>query len=900
MTPDSGSERHLWLTLGLGDDAGALLALDLRDPTHLCELPDLNHLDALPPGSLVIVDGDEPQLTVDDEDRILVPRAFLWSLLAPAEAGRRRRLRVRDRLVAEQRLRREGRRVWDGVAVWAARDEHVRARVRDLLAPWSRAHVELLLLLDGLAARPGADPFAGWSMDDGPDHGTVPEPPEPLPADPAELEAWMAAPEGLGRLYGDGFRSRIGQGDMARVVSESFRDDQALLLEAGTGVGKTLGYLVPVMAALSRGGSRGVVSTHTRALQAQILDHDLPRLSSLAPGVKARRLMGRANYLCRTRRLRFLRRHPDTLAGAWAKVSFELWLDGSEEGMREEVEDHPALRPYLTELFDSPEPCSPAVCYGRQECHVQRARRLAREADLVVVNHALLMNDSAARHMLIGEYRYLVVDEAHRLPSVALDTFSLRCDPSRAVVLEEMIDGAEDRRKPPVLPARIARSLDRLGEKGAEAGAKAVSVGTAVCAVADSLRRWLDALAEAHPNQGGRSAQGAGSRARVYDRLETFGPLADETSIVLSACSEAGRAQASLAASLEYLDDVPDDLAEDLATLARSAELVQSLEEDIYFLTGVEDEEWVIWLDPDSAGRFRAAGATRLDAGDLLREQWSASKLNPVVTSATLGVGEDLSFMAKELGLTGYGRTPSTCIVPSPFDIETNTRYLVPSAFPAPNDPAMTGALAKLIDELMAKAPRKAMVLFTSYRALKATRDALGEGGGGEHRFRTDSSHLWRFGQTVVLAQGDGVSPAELLARFRQEPQAVLLGTNTFWEGVDLPGKELEILIVPRLPFLVPTDPWVEARSDRMKARGENPFVEFMVRDAVLKLRQGVGRLLRGEDDRGVIVLLDTRLHTKPYGMTFLKALPVPVHFCAAAEDVVAETVDFFASGGDQ
>lgn len=893
MTPDSVADRPLWMTLGLGEDHDALLALDLRDPSHLCELSDLNHLDDLPAAAFIVVDGDTPNLTVGEAGRVFVPRAFFWSLLAPAEAGRRRRLRVHDRLVAEQRLRREGRRAWDGIAAWAVRDEQLRRRARDLLAPWSTHHAALIGLIEALATRPGADPFAGWAFEDAPLPGTPRPAPLPLPNDADDLEAWMADPEGLGRLYGDGFRPRIEQGDMAHVVHDAFHDNQALLLEAGTGVGKTLGYLVPLLATLAASEARGVVSTHTRALQAQILDHDLPRLHSLAPDLKARRLMGRGNYLCRTRRVRFLRRQISSLVEAWAQLSFELWLDGSLEGMREEVEDHPAMRSHLTDLFDSPEPCSPAVCYGRQECHVQRARRLAREADLVIVNHALLMNDCAAKHLLVGEYRYLVVDEAHRLPAVALDTFSINCDHTRALVLEDLIDGSDDRRKPPGLPTRIASALARLGPAGEEAGARAVTIGTAVLAVADDLRRWLDALSEAYQVPAGGESSGPSARTRVYDRLETFGPLSEETSRVLSSCAESGRAQAALAASLENLDEVPEDLAEDLATLGRTSELVQALEEDLYFLTSIEDEEWVVWLDPDASGRFKAAGATRLDAGDLLREQWMNSKLNPVVTSATLGVGEDLSYMARELGLTGHGRSPATCIVPSPFDVETNTRYLVPSEFPAPNDPASTIALAKLIDALLRAVPRKAMVLFTSYRALKATRNALG-GGESEHTFRTDTTHLWRFGQTVVLSQGDGVSPAELLARFRQERRAVLLGTNTFWEGVDLPGKELEILIIPRLPFLVPTDPWVDARSDRMKARGENPFVDFMVRDAVLKLRQGTGRLLRGEDDRGVVILLDTRLHTKPYGMTFLKALPVPVHFCAGVEDVVTETVSFF------
>ena len=895
MSTDAGGDRSLWMTLGLGDGHGTRLAIDLRDPSRLVELPDLHHLDGLPAGAMIVSDGDRPELDTVEGDRILVPRAFLWSLLAPRETGRRRRLVVHDRLAAEQRLREEGRRIWDGVAAWASLDADLRAGVRDLLAPWSKAHATLLDTLASLASRPGADPFAGW--DDG--GAMLPEPPaappSPLPADPLDLEAWMADPDGLGRLYGDGFRPRFGQGDMARAVAESLSEGRPLLVEAGTGVGKTLGYLLPLLAGLSAGERRAVVSTHTRALQAQILEQDLPRLAGLAPDLTARRLMGRANYLCRTRRLRFLRYGTDSLADAWALASFRLWLAVTTEGMREEVEDHPALRQHLGVLFDSPEPCSPAVCYGREECHVQRARRLARDARLVVVNHALLMNDCAAGHTLVGEYDDLVVDEAHRLPGVALDTFSIVCDASRSAVLEELVDAAADRTRAPAVSERVARSLERIGEPGEQAAARAREAGRAVVRAADELRRWLDALASVHSVRPAGDGEAAGTwRVRVYDRAETFGPVADDTTRLLAACAEAGRCHASLAGALECLADVPEGVTDELATLARSAELVQSLEEDMLFLTGIEDDEWVVWLEPDKAGRFRAAGATRLDAGDLLREQWLASHVTPVATSATLGIGEDLSYMARELGMTRPGSPPDVRLVPSPFDIEKQALHLAPSGFPAPDAPNHAAALASLVDGIMAGTPRKTMVLFTSYRALKAVRDALAASDDGDHAFRTDTDRLWSDDRPVVLSQGGGVSAAELLARFRQERRAVLLGTNTFWEGVDLPGRELEVLIVPRLPFPVPTDPWVEARSDRMKAHGENPFTGFMLREAVLRLRQGVGRLIRTESDRGVVVLLDGRLHSKPYGMTFLKALPVPVRYCEGAEDTIAAVAGFF------
>ena len=604
--------------------------------------------------------------------------------------------------------------------------------------------------------------------------------------------------------------------------------------------------------------------------------------------------MGRSNYLCRTRRLRFLNKSVSTLDEAWAMASFHLWVEQSVEGMREEVEQHPALRRDLTELFDSPEPCSPAICYGREECSVQRARRLAREASLVIVNHSLLMNDCASGHALVGEYQHLVVDEAHRLPQTALDTFSLRLDAIRAAVLVELIQAGENPGGEPAVCQRAVKGLVSLGEGGATAADQVKRIGRSVMMVVMTLRRWLDAIDSAHGGHASAAATGAfQGRLRVYDRLETFGQVAKETAEIQEACASVGATASALARTLENVDGVGTRLEEDLASLMRAAEMVQTIEEDLYFLTGMEDEDWVVWLEPDSGGRIRAAGATRLDAGDLLREQWLKSHIKPVTTSATMSIGEDFTHMNSELGLSRPGQPARTALVPSPFKYETQSLFVVPSSFPAPDRNDHVTALADMIATLQKSVARKTMVLFTSYKALQATRKAL-EQLDGEHKFRADAGRKWNSGQTVVIAQGQGVSAAEMLTRFRLERQAVLLGTNTFWEGVDLPGGELEILIVPRLPFLVPSDPWVEARSERMKARGENPFIDFMVRDAVLRLRQGVGRLLRTEQDRGVVLLLDPRLHGKHYGMTFLKALPVPVRFATDAEDAIKATIDFF------
>lgn len=895
MSADSGI-RPLFLAVRLDDDLhAACLLLDARDPGGLVEAPDLDHLDALPPDALVMVDGREADPRRGEDDRWLVSRGLVWSLLDPSGAGRRSRLVVSDRLAAEQSLRAEGHDLWEGLCRWRDLPDELTAGVRATLAQFSARVGAVVEALDALSGTCRSNPFTGWIADPAFAGPRTPPVARALPEDPDDLAAWLLAPDGLGALHGEGFQAREGQADMGRDVAGALLYGNPLLLEAGTGIGKTLAYLAPLLAHLARTGDRGLVSTHTRTLQRQILDADLPRLAPVVGDLVTRQLMGRGNYLCRTRLMRFQERALESLGAAWAAVSFELWLAGTTEGMREEVEDHPALRGYLQELFDSPEPCSPTVCYGRDECYVQRARRLAREAQLVVVNHSLLMSDFAAGHTLVGDYGVLVVDEAHRLPQVALDSFELRCDAARALVIEDLLG---PRGRSGTLSRLPRRLRERLTGAGAETGAAVASLERFDATVAGALaayRHWLDALSRQFELQLEPESARPYGRVRVLERDEIFGRVSAETAALLTACGEAGAAYAAFARHLESAADADARLEDELATLTRVDELMTGLESDILFLSDREDPDWVVWLDPANGGGLDAVGATRLEPGPMLADLWRKSELAPILTSATLGVGEDFGFMARELGVTGLSRGLVESLIPSPFDYETQSLFMTSPDFPTPDSRRFLPETARLLRGLLAAVPRKTLVLFTSYAALKTVAEELQREDGESYAFRLDLDRHWKRSRPVILAQGGGLSPAELMARFRRESRAVLLGTNTFWEGVDLPGAELEMLVVTKLPFLVPADPWVAARCDRLQAEGENPFVSFMVRDAVLRLRQGIGRLIRSSRDRGVVCLLDSRLHGKPYGKTFLDAMPTSVRYCADPEDMIERAAEFFA-----
>lgn len=886
MTPEH--RRSLWLSLSLGGREGRVLLLDAHDPGRLAEAGGLNDLSALPPDAIVVIDGAGFEFT-EAAGRLLVTRGFLWSVLDPRRAGSAYRLALSDRLAAEGDLRTEGAILWDGVKRWAALDAGLREDVRRLLTSASGAAGVLLTVIDELSTAAGANPFAGWAALPEPPGRPVSEP-LPVPLDPMDLGDWLLSPEGLGAVRSGTFQPREAQAAMGRDVAEALRTGTPLLIEAGTGVGKSMAYLAPLLASLQATDSRGIVSTHTRALQSQLLGTDLPRLGPLFPELKYRLLMGRSNYLCRTRELRFLERPVQGRDDAWSAASFRLWLAHTTEGLREEVQDHPALRRHLTEIFDSPEPCSPSICQGQPECHVQRARRLAREARLVVVNHSLMMFDFAAGHLLVGEYDKVVVDEAHRLPAAALDAFEICCDTARALVMEELLGAAARGNTLPAAARAVARSLENGGESCREALPLLAEVATAQLAVLAAYRRWLTALAGRFDVLTGVAARFPG-RLRVREKEEVFGPVSPSTLALLDACSDVDRIWARFAGALEQAPLLPEGLDEELATLARVMEMLGELERNVTFLVGEEDPDWVVWLDPDRDGAFRAVGATQLEAGRLLGALWRKDELNPVLTSGTLGIGEDFGHMARELGLHGLGRPLIESLIPSPFDHVGRTRFLTTPAFPAPDSARWQPAVADLVRRLVRRTLRKTLVLFTSHAALQGVAAILRGEGDGPGSLRLEAG--WGSVEPVILSQGSA-PPAELMQRFRRERHAILLGTNTFWEGVDLPGEELEQVVVTKLPFLVPSDPWVSARCDLIEARGENPFVDFMVRDAVLRLRQGIGRLLRSPEDQGVVVLLDSRLHTKPYGMTFLHAMPTTVDFCAGPEEIVSEAAAFF------
>lgn len=846
------------------------LAVDLPGAVRVREIDDPDHASSLGPGAVLIA-GSGSECRQLGGGGLLVGGGAFWSLFDPAQPQAPAIDDNQERVAVETALRQAARRFSRRARWYRTLDPTLRDAVRRDLAAGPPTLAPLLDHLEQVAL----PPVEAEAVPKNSAPVTAVVPPRPCPADAEGIYAWLCDPEGLGAVYGGDWAPRHEQAVMAREVAVALTRREPLMVEAGTGVGKTLAYLVPLVAAMAAQGRRAVVSTHTRALQSQVLSQDLPRLQSLLGERRFRLLMGRRNYLCLRQERAFLTRPLENLADGLRTAALRLWLAVTDDGLREELAHHPLLEPSLGELFEAADLCLPGLCWDGDRCHVQRARRRAREADILVVNHALLLHDLRAGRTLLGDYDALVIDEAHRLPAVTLETHAVVCGLRRLTELDDVLGAASAGAPPPRL-ALAARRLGAHGPAGARATVDCEDLGRALARLQASFRRWWQGVGEQVAALPGGD-QPDGNRLRLRDKEAFFAPLRPLTAALLEDAAAGATAQAALAAAVGDLDDLEPSLQDDLAQVAFAGQTVRQIEQDVAFLTGAPDEGWVTWVEPSrsraAAGRPGIAllGATLLEAGAVLREAWQEADLRPVVTSATLAVGEDFTHMLDELGLSRRRPATRTLTCPSPFDYHEQCRILVPARFPEPSAAGFDEAVGGVLATLARGVPRKTMVLFTSYRAIRVAQSVLAAHGFGDAAGGPGP---------VVLAQSPRAPAAAIVEQFRRLPRALLLGTATFWEGVDFPGDDLEVLIVAKLPFLVPSDPWVEARCERLQATGENPFTSFVVRDAVLRLRQGFGRLIRRTGDRGVVLILDNRLHTKNYGTTFLGALPtMPVSY---------------------
>jgi ATP-dependent DNA helicase DinG len=639
------------------------------------------------------------------------------------------------------------------------------------------------------------------------------------------VEAALAPAGPLARAI-PAFETRPAQLELAAAVSRVFARGGVLLAEAGTGTGKTLAYLIPAI--LSR--HRVLVSTGTKNLQEQIFFKDLPVLhDALNVPFKATYMKGRANYLCL---LRFESwRDSGALKAADESRYIHLideWSRETETGDRAEIEDLPEDSPLWPDIAASAENCIGSDCPRFQDCFVTRMRQRAAESDVVIVNHHLLCADAAVRQSAYGEVipdcRYAVIDEAHQIEEVATQYFG-------RAVSNYRLDA-------------LTRDLDRvIAGKLVSDAEKADALRTDAERVRDHARVFFAALQMVRFDVPGT----AGTDSRVRIRPAQTARAAEE-GLALAASLEALEADIALA------KEVPEEV---LAIARRAAEL----REDIRFLLRADDPAYVFFLDV--RGRGVHLRASPIDVSDIIRDVLLERMTGLVLTSATLTSEGSFEYLRGRLGV----RRAEEVRLDSEFDYARQAILYLPRRMPDPRSPQFAPAAAREIVEILRRTAGRAFVLFTSYANLREVR-AIAE---AELEF-------------PILVQGTAPRSA-LLRDFKATPHSVLLATSSFWQGVDVVGEALSCVIIDKLPFASPGDPIVAARIEAITARGGSAFGEYQIPLAVLALKQGLGRLLRHRQDRGVLAILDPRLKSMAYGRRFLASLP-PAPVTHALEDV--------------
>ena len=606
-----------------------------------------------------------------------------------------------------------------------------------------------------------------------------------------------------------GFRARPGQLQLAEAVAHTLHEQRWLVAEAGTGTGKTFAYLIPALLS----GSRVIISTGTRTLQDQLFHRDLPLLGrALGRAATVALLKGRANYLCRERWLRLPAALPlEAADGGTLVARIAAWAESTAEGDLAELSELPDGHPLRERITSTRDNCTGTRCAEYARCHVFAARRRAAEAQMVVVNHHLLLADLALKEEGWGDILpsadAVILDEAHQLPELAAQFFGVQFG-SRGI----------DQLLTDVPPLLLQNGFD-----------------------ADQLTLREQAVRRAH-QEALRAAAGAGpagQRLAWGDDLPAF-----------------DRAARSLVSALCDLADALTGLGggDAIAPLVQRA---ADLAGDLDTLLDAPTDEGVRLIVPGN--RAFSCQLLPFEIGAKLRQILESRARSWVFTSATLAVAGDFSHFNTRLGLADRC---DTLAIESPFDYPHQALLYAPSGLPDPTSPQYADAVVVAAAQLAELSAGGAFLLFTSHRSLEYTARAL------RQRWTEHGKVAYH-----VLVQGE--SPREqLLREFREHGDAVLLGTASFWEGVDVPGRALRLVVIDRLPFASPEDPLTRARLVRARERGGNPFTEFQLPEAAITLKQGVGRLIRSEEDCGVVAILDPRLMGRGYGKQLLAALP--------------------------
>ncbi len=718
------------------------------------------------------------------------------------------------------------------------------------------------------------------------------------PAEPKhtllEVDAIVHPLESDGALQGalNGYENRPEQIQMAREVAEAIGTEKILMVEAGTGTGKSMAYLTPAVMWAQQNKERVVVSTNTKNLQDQLLTKDIPLLEQvLGRPIRTALAKGRSNYLCVLKLFGYLRdlRNEELDDRVLSFLPILSWAQQTDTG---DISENASFLIYRSRemwdrLYSAGDDCGGRNCTYYNNCFLMKARQAVQEAELIVANHSVVFSDIATDNALLPDYAYLIFDEAHNIENVATEHMRREVNkqrilrilarlyrPSKQVrgsgLLPQVMDEVEGLAAPPDWKDAIAR----LAEDGIDRAKRLTSI-------ADQFEGTLAELF-------GRSDKETRLRYRAEGRTHPVWESIE--SIARAIIADAGAMATGIDSIVERLTDLDKGLLPFRNELAKDlegqAELLRQVGQDAEVLLLAAGDDSVYWAERHrGGGRWRAHSlcAAPLEVARMMKEQLYDKKASIIMTSATLTVKGTFDFLLGRLGLDALeeGRV-QTATMGSSFDYATQTRVVLPNFLPPPTEsPAFEQELADLLIDVHRITRGRGLVLFTAYGMLKKVRARV--------KPALEAEGI------LVLAQGVDGSRRMITETFRTDTSSVLLATSSFWEGVDIVGESLSCLTLVRLPFQVVGDPVIDARCEHLQQQGLEPFRRYSVPNAVIRFRQGFGRLIRARTDRGLVILADKRLRTKAYGSSFLGSLPTETEVHGKSAPFLQSIEAFFA-----
>ncbi|WP_100372735.1 ATP-dependent DNA helicase DinG [Bacillus sp. FJAT-45037] len=676
------------------------------------------------------------------------------------------------------------------------------------------------------------------------------------------------------------YEARAGQVEMMDEVDHAFHMNEHVLIEAGTGTGKSLAYLLPSVFYAEETGNPVVVSTQTIPLQDQLLQRDLPLLNKLVPfQVKIALLKGRSHYLC-------LRKFEDSLKTVsedtydvrLIKAQILIWLTETEHGDVEELNIPTGGRAFWFDVQSDATSDLGRFSPWFSRCFYHQARRRAKEAHLVVTNHALLLTDLVHEQSLLPSYSHAVIDEAHHLEEAASEHLGMKVDYVTFTYLLQRV--GQD------MNSGMLSHIDRLCENyDVEGRDKLKTTVEQLSQIREELDELFRMLHMYVSDKNKTVASDVGRSSYRYKSFEESGRSWDAIlECTMRVHMFTGNMVTGFQTLLHSLTQMNERLTyQDQAILSDCQRLIETFSEEeqkLYELLLEADPDYVYWMEIEPRGAKNATFiySKPIQVSEQLADQFFAKKKSVILTSATLSINGSFDYQLEKLGLRDFGT--KVCTIDSPFSYKEQAKLLIPTDMPTikeVSDEQFAMDASIKIWRIAEKKRGKMLVLFTSYEMLKKVYDYV-----------KDLSEI----EPIPLI-GQGISSgsrAKLIKSFKQADQAILFGTSSFWEGIDLPGDELTSLVIVRLPFSPPDQPLLQAQSERAKEEGKNPFMDVSLPQAIIRFKQGFGRLIRTKEDKGSVFVLDRRIQTTRYGKLFIRSLPdVPVH-----EDKLETLLDQF------